>query len=226
MAKKNLPKIVVITDISTLDTPNMVSEAKGVVLTGDPDATTPPITDTILKAEADDLLDIHTARQTNPPTATADDEIVQRDKLAVDYQADALYVQTVANKVAKAAGDVAAGEVVVQRIGMKLKSKGTPHPRSFEVVASGIGWVHLRVKSVAKRAGYGWKYGITPVKDTPPAAFSPIIFTLGVELVITNLQSGEIYGFQYGSILPERKPSVSDGSDPITFSDFIYFVIP
>jgi hypothetical protein len=47
-----------------------------------------------------------------------------------------------------------------------------------------------------------------------------------VELIITNLQSGEIYGFQYGSILPERRPSVSDGSDPITFSDFIYFVIP
>src|SRR5690242_7792771 len=100
MSKKNLPKIVVITDISALSTPDMVSEAKGVKLTGDPDATTPPVTDTILNTEADDLQDIHTARQTNPPTKTADDEIVQRDILVEDYKLDAQYVEGVANKVA------------------------------------------------------------------------------------------------------------------------------
>src|SRR5205085_1690446 len=107
MAKKNLPKIVVITDISGLTSSEMVTEAGGIVLAGDPDVTTPPVTDTILHTEAGALQTVLNKRQTNPPTATADDETAARDIVAFDYQQDARYVETIANKVARAAGDVA-----------------------------------------------------------------------------------------------------------------------
>jgi hypothetical protein len=222
MAQQNLPKIVVITDISDLSTPDMVSEAKGIKLTGDPDVTSPPVTETILHTEADDLLNIHTKRQTNPPTATAEQEQLQRDIVIRDYKKDALEVQSVANDVAAAAGDVAAGIIVVQRTAFRLKKDGMPHQRHFEVVESGEGWVHLRTKAIHHPAGYVWNYGITAAKDTPPTIFKPLLFTLEVDIIINNLQSGSIYAFQVAGILPVQRPTFSDGVEPLTFSDFIY----
>jgi hypothetical protein len=134
-------------------------------------------------------------------------------------------VQSVANDVAAAAGDVAAGIIVVQRTAFRLKKDGMPHQRHFEVVESGEGWVHLRTKAVHDRAGYIWKYGIAPAKDTPPAVFSPLLFTLEVDVIIDHLKSGNIYGFQFASIKPVRRPTFSDGTDPFTFSDFLYIGI-
>jgi hypothetical protein len=225
MSSGNLPKIVVIKDISPLSTPEMISEALGVVFTGDPDATTPPVADPMLHAEAATLQTIHSKRQTNPPTATSDEEDVQRNILARAYKKDAVYVEGVANDVAVDAGDVNAGEAVVLRIGMKLKKEGMADARSFEVYDSGVEWVHIRCKAVAKRAGYVWRYGITTAKNTPPATLVDPIFTLEANLLITDLQSGAIYGFQFASILPTRSPEYANGTDAIIYSDFIYFAV-
>src|SRR5438105_4633065 len=124
MSDKNLPKIVVITDISQHETPEMISAGLAVKTTGDPDAGGCTVTDATLHTEANALQSVHNKRGTNPPTATAKDETVARDTLAEDYQFIAMFVQGIANKVAKAAGDVAAGdvaagEIVVQRTGFK-----------------------------------------------------------------------------------------------------------
>jgi hypothetical protein len=226
MSTPNLPKIVVISDISDLDTPNMVSEAKGIVFTGDPDATAPPVDDTTLHGHADDLQTAHTGRQTNPPTTTANDEKEARDTLIEEYQLDALYVQGVARKVAKAAGDIAAGKQVVARLGFKLKKDASANARTFEVYASGIGFVKIHAPSAAKKASYVWQYGVTKSKGTPPEIDGGKgVVNNQSEVEITNLVSGEIYGFRYAAVKSGEKTTHSDGEDPLIFSDFIYFVV-
>ena len=226
MSNSGIPKIVVKTDISELDTPDMVSVTLGIVFTGDPDATTPPVNDAALHGEADTLQAIHGKRQTNPPTATADDEDIQRKKVSRAYEKDARYVQDVANDVAEAAADSAAGEIVVTRIGFELKQQATPHARSFEVYDSGVAWVHVRTKAVAKKAAYVWQYGITAAKGTPPAIdINRTIVNLEADIKLTNLESGEIYGFRYATVEPGEKGTHSDGEEPLTFSDWIYFVV-
>jgi hypothetical protein len=226
MAKKNLPKIVVITDISNLETPDMITAGGGIVLTLDPDATAPPVADTVLHTEADDLQTVHNNRQTEPPTATANDEIGARDTLAFDYQQDARYVESIANKVAKAAGDVTAGIAVVNRTGFKLKKTGIRAARHFEIYASGIEWAHVRTKSVAKVAAYVWRFGITPIKGTPPAIEgSRAVVNLEADLKITNLKSGTIYGIQFAAVKRKEKRTYSNGEEPLIYSDWIYFVV-
>jgi hypothetical protein len=222
----NLPKIVVKTDISELDTPHMISEAKGIKFTGDPDATAPPEDDTALHGLADDLQDVHSARQTNPPTKSADDETVARDLLADAYQVDAQYVQTVARRVAKAGGDVAAGETVVARLGFKLKKDAATNARTFEVYASGVGFVKIHAPAAAKLAAYVWEYGTTDAKGTPPKIEGGRgIVNLQSSIEITNLEGGKIYGFRYAFVKQTEKGTHSDGEEPLVFSDFIYFVV-
>jgi hypothetical protein len=113
----------------------------------------------------------------------------------------------------------------VLRIGMKLKKEGIADARTFEVYDSGVEWVHIRCKAVAKRAAYIWRYGVTTAKDTPPAALVQPIITLQANLLITDLQSGTIYGFQFASIDSTDDPEYADGTDPYIYSDFIYFAV-
>jgi len=158
------------------------------------------------------------------------------------------YVEDTANTLA--AGDLSKAEQIIASSGYRLKKKGIAHPRSFEVVESGPGWVHLRVKAVGKRAGYAWRYGITTAKGTLPTTWSKVIFTLETEVVITNLKSATIYGFQEASILPvahtsktniaptassktvtpaattkAHKATFSDGQEPLQFSDIVYYIV-
>ena len=249
MAKQNLPKIVIAIDTSKKDVPTLCSDAKAVKTAGDPDATNPPVTDVVLGQQSDALIATHNLRKTNKSASLTSQEEQQRNILERSYKKVGLYVQGVANDVAVIKGDVAAGEAVAQRTGFMLKKKGTPHPRAFEVVESGPGWFHLRVKAIGKRAGYGWRYGVTSAKNIPPAEFRPVIFTLECEVVINNLKSGSIYGLQEACILPvshksstnpaitatsktatptastkAHKATFSDGQEPMQFGDFIYEV--
>src|SRR5437016_1742914 len=180
MSEANLPKIVVITDLSPLDTPDMITEAGAIKLTGDPDATAPPVADTAVHTEAANLQIIHNKRQLKPPTATAKEEQLQRDKVVAMYKKDARYVQDVANDVAEAAGDINAGIIVVQRIGVKLKKIGKVHSRHFEVIASGPGWVTLRVKSVGLKAAYIFRYGTSDKRGNPPVILGHPVINLEV----------------------------------------------
>jgi len=77
----------------------------------------------------------------------------------------------------------------------------------------------------SNRAGYIWRYGITPTKGTLPKAFSKDKTTLECNVTISNLQSGKIYGFAVAGVLTEKNPSISDGEEPNNFGDFIYFQI-
>lgn len=161
---------------------------------------------------------------------------------------NAHYVEDTANTAA--AGNLAKAQEMINSSGYKLKKKGEPHPRVFEVVASGIGWVHLRVKSVGTRAGYVWKYGAVTAKGLVPTTWSILVFTLETELVINGLKSNTIYAFEYASILPSshthktpvivplvvkaasklstsqsKKPTYTDGQVQLQFSDSIYYSV-
>ena len=242
----NLPKIKVALDLEEMDVTNLGSMAKGVKTTGDPDVINPSVTDVVMHGQADDLLDCHDQRGTDKSPSKTREERVLKNILIRSITDVGLDVEKAANKVAIAQGDVAAGEAVVLRCGYKLKKKGTKPPREFEVVASGPGWVHLRVKAVGSRAGYLWRFGITTEIGKTPTEFMPILFTLECEIIITNLKRGVIMGYQMASILPVKqvpttspnpdvakdaslggsakgnKPSYPAGTDPYNWTDFLY----
>ena len=243
----NLPKIVVALDLDTMDQNELCITAKGVITTGDPDVTTPPVTDAVLYAQADDLLKNLAKRKTDRSKDLTNIGLDLAGKVRMALQKDGLYVQSVANDVAEANGSVALGNAVVNRCGFKLKKKADKTPRDFKVVGSGPGWTHLRVKAVGKRAGYLWRFGKTTKKGIMPAGTLTTLFTLECEIIINNQDSGDIYGYQMASILPvshgsgtgtsptitaesasmmpaskTKKATISSDKDPYNWSDYIY----
>jgi hypothetical protein len=245
------PKIVVIRDLSTMDNTTVCTTALGTKTDGDPDVTNPPVKDLDFHQQANDALAVQTQRQTNQSKSLTSQSNELTDIVRVSYSSNAAYIEMIANKVMRTTGSYDAGVNVVQRCGYTQKTKGERHPRFFEVVASGPGWFHLRVKAVGKRAGYLWRLGITTEKGVKPTVFLPILFTLECEVVIMNLETGSIYGMQSASILPVAQTKNSDpsqtissksatvtvstkankttfnaGDDPYQWSDFIYEVCP
>jgi hypothetical protein len=213
---EKIPKIVVIRDLGYMDNTTLCKTALGTKTAGDADVVAPPVTDTVLHGEADDALAVQVQRQTNQSKSLTAQGNVLAGKVRVSYADNAAYVETIANKVVRNTGSYDAGVNVVERCGYMIKDKSEPHPRGFEVVESGPGWVHLRVKSVGKRAGYMWRCGITPEKDVKPSSFLPILFTLQSEVVIMGLRSGNMYGFQSASIVPVAQTKNSDPSQSIS----------
>ena len=249
MAK--IPKIVVIRDLRNEDNTTVCTTALGTKTGGDPDVTNPPVADDDLYEQANAALTVQTQRQTNQSKSLTSESNELTDIVRVSYSSNAAYIEMIANKVVRTTGSYDAGLNVVQRCGYRVKTKGELHPRSFEVVDSGQGWFHLRVKSVGKRAGYLWRLGITTERGVMPTVFLPILFTLECDVVIMNLESGSIYGLQSASILPvaqtknsdpsqtlssksatvtvstkANKPTFNAGDDPYQWSDFIYEVCP
>jgi hypothetical protein len=225
MMSMNIGKIVVISNIDDYTTLEAVDAVNSIKFTNDADCTNPPRTDVLLKADALALLNVHSSRAIVKDKSATQIENELSGKIKRWYTKCARYVEQVANDVAILNGDISYGLAVVYRTGFKLKRKAIMPPREFEVIDSGPGWVKLRCKSIAKKAGYIWRYGITPTKGTLPTAFSKDKTTLECIVTISNLQSGKIYGFAVAGVLPEKNPSISDGEEPNNFGDFIYFQI-
>jgi hypothetical protein len=246
---KGLPKIVVALDVDCMDDATVCNNAKGVKTAGDADVTNPPVTDAVLKTEADDVVAIIQKRVTDQSASLTKAQGELASKVRWSYTKVGQYVGQVANDVARAQGNVEAGEKVVLRCGFKLKKKGVLPPRDFEVVDSGVSWIHIRVKSLGKKAGYLWRFGKTTKKGIMPVAPLTTFFTMECEIIIDNLESADVMGFQSATILPvglgskkstkkglvqedasktpsmgSKKPTLSADSDPYNWSDFIYHV--
>jgi hypothetical protein len=249
--KSTIKKAKVSLEFQKLDANGLATFADGTVngLTGNTNLSTPPVALATVSPQITALRT--TLRQIssgNTSKALTRLEAQQVNALMQSLTTNGHYVEDTANTIA--AGDLSKAEQIIASSGYKLKKKGVAHPRSFEVVESGPGWVHLRVKAVGKRAGYAWRYGITTTKDSPPAAWSKIIFTLEAEVVITNLKGAAIYCFQEASILPvahtpktnvaataisrtvtpsattkAHKATFSDGQEPLQFSDIVYYTV-
>lgn len=222
MAIQNLPKIVVALETASMNVLEICSACNGVKTSGDSDVTNPPVDDTTFKTGSTTLANVHAQRQTDKSEALSRLEGELTAKLKLQYEETGRYVQMIANRVAIAHGNVEAGEAVVVRCGYNLKKKKSTHSREFEIIASGPGWVTLRVKSGGRGTAYCWRYGKTPTKGNPPTVFSPIIVTTRCTVTITNLANGSMYAFQFAKVLTSHEDSFSDGEAPQNFSDFIY----
>ncbi len=157
-------------------------------------------------------------------------------------------VEDTANRVA--AGNLTVAEGLITSTGYKLAKAKTPHKRTFEVVKTGTGWAHVRAAKARKgNEGHIWRYGITTAKNVAPVTLITR-FNLEADIVLTDLASNVIIGIQHASVLPVGRktgttPATGGGiitaipastakhsvfsnaaSDPYTWTDFIYTVIP
>jgi len=210
MAK--IKKIVVIRDLSDKDNTEVSKMALGTKTTGDPDVTNMPVSDTDFHKQANDSLDVQVQRQTDQSKSLTAKGNELCSKVRTSYFQNSGRIQDLANNLVATTGSYDAGVALVLRCGYLLKTKSEVHPRGFEIIDSGPGWVHLRVKAVGNRAGYIFRLGITTEKGVIPTTFLTILFSLQCEVVIMGLKSGSMYGFQFASILPVAQTKNSDPS--------------
>jgi hypothetical protein len=174
----------------------------------------------------------------------------QANTLMLSLATNGHNVEDIANTVA--AGNLEKAKQLILSSGYNLKKETAPHPRSFEVVESGPGWVHVRDKKASIGAeGNIWRFGITTAKNVPPNIVS-LRFNLEVDIIISDFPSGTILAIQHASVLPvghktntgtsatisgshatslpasAAKHTVFSNiiSDPYTWTDFLYVVIP
>ncbi len=216
---------------------------------GDPVVINPPVSDVDSKIQAGDIITISGKRVTDRSTNLTKEERVLVNKGKRTLKKNGLYIQGIANDVAVAAGDINAGIAVVERCGFKVKGKPSVHPRGFEIVAFGPGWIHIRVKSAGRDGSYIWKIGITDEKGVIPEKFISEFYTRECEIIITGLQPKVIYAVVEATVMPVpkkntktkapnletqdgslqqsagiSKPSYAIGSDPYNWSDPIFQV--
>ena len=211
---KNLDKITVNLDIDDKDVTTFCKDAKGVKTTGDHDVTDPPHTDAEIATQADKVLAVQSQRVTDKSLALTRLQKTLYATLVMMYTDVGLYVQQIARKVAVDQGNIAAGEAVVVRCGFKLKATPAVHPREFELVDSGPGWLHLRVKSPGVFSACAWRVGIAQAKGKLPDTFFPIVVTMECEVILTNISSGLLIAAQVAPILPASHGITSDDSKP------------
>lgn len=244
---KGFPKIVVARNIKKMKVATLCSNAKGVKTDGDSDVVNPPYSDAAIRLQADKVSMIHSLRITDKRMSLTRKEEQEVETLRLYYDSIGRNVQDKANEVAKDNGSIAAGEAVVLRCGFKLKKKRLLPPRMYEIVNSGPGWIHFRVKSAGKYAAYIWRFGFTNKKGVIPEEFMPVMVTMSCELIITHSFIGKILGAQVACVIPNKrsartkiakntlseqyestatfrgnKPVVEAGMDAMQWSDFIY----
>ena len=208
---QNLPKSFVSRRDQGLPVTEKISFGKGLTFVNDPDATDPPSDDTALNTGSNNLQSAHDVRQTNPSKANTANEKVKNNILTAMLDDDAAYVERVANKVAKDAGDVEAGYAVVTRIGFLLAGKGGGN-RIIGFCASGPGWAQAHeAKGRKGYEGHVWKVGITEKKATPPPN-TVQIFNLEADIIFNNLPSGTILAYCHASVAPVNAKSNPGGN--------------
>ncbi|MBI3502674.1 MAG: hypothetical protein HY063_12860 [Bacteroidetes bacterium] len=251
--KQTLKKAKVATDFQKLSASDLATFADGTVtgLTGNANLPAPTIALATITTQTTALRNtlklIASGNTSKTITAQA---ATQANALMLSLGTNGHYVEDTANTIA--AGDLKKAEGIITSSGYKLKKKATPHPRDFEVVETGPGFVHLRAKKAKKGAeGHIWRYGITTAKGTPPTTVI-VRFTLGADIIISDLASNTVVGAQHASILPVAHTKKTDPSstqtsktatqvalsktrhpmysnmvaDPYQWTDFIYAVIP
>ncbi len=209
-AKKNLPKIKTSRDYHNLNDSELGDFAYGIKFTGDPDATSPFDTDASVQALAAAMRTTHSGRQISTSKTATSSDTSERDALLRALDENASYLDVIANRVAKAKGDVEAGKGVITRIGFAVAGKGTGK-HAEGVVGTGVGWVHVREAKAKKgEEGHIWEGGPTSSKGVPPPT-TQHWYTLEVECIFNNIPSGTVFGYRHASVVPVKhksKPAV------------------
>lgn len=103
-------------------------------------------------------------------------------------------------------GDVEAGKSVITRIGYSVAAKGT-NKHVAGVVATGVGWVHVReAKSRKGIEGHIWEGGASTGKGVSPTS-TQHWYTLELECIFNNIPSGTVFAYRHASIAPVRQKS-------------------
>ncbi|MEI7513518.1 MAG: hypothetical protein WCJ74_02775 [bacterium] len=208
-----MKKIKVSRKYKKLNTLGLVAFAKGTKFQGDTAANTPPHADTAVYGAADDLHEANTKRQINPSKQNTEAEQVCRNILIDMLDANANYLETISNSVARAAGDYEAGKAVVNRIGFLVAGKGSGK-RNIGFIDSGVGWAHAHeAKSRKGNEGHIWKAGVPEAKGTPPTETS-YMFSLESDFIFTGLASGTVLAYCHGCVIPVNPKVQPSGSAP------------
>jgi len=252
--KQTIKKAKVSLDLNELDANGLTTFADGTAtgLTGNINFPNPPVSIVNVTSQATALRStLKLIASGNKSTTLTKQAAQQANTLILSLTANGHYVEDTANLIA--AGDITRAEGLITGTGYKLKKKIAPHPRDFEVVATGPGWAHIRAKKAGakKQEGHLWRYGVVTAKGVPPVTVI-LRVTLETDIILNDLASGTIIGVQHASILPvshtkktdvtptitgrvaslvpiskSRHPMFSHTvSDPYQWTDFIYTVIP
>lgn len=209
MSVRNLPKLKVSLKFKRLSDLALISFAKTSSFHGDPDAANPPYSDNDIYFYADDFMAALINMKTNPSTAATALKNSKRIILINALDDNAHYLESIANKVARANGDADKGRNVVFRIGFNLSGQGSFN-RFPGVVDVGIGWAHVReTKSKRGNEGHVWEAGLTDTKGVPPA-ITHTWNSLEAEGIFNNIPSGKIFAYRHASIVPVSH-STKDG---------------
>jgi hypothetical protein len=248
--KATTKKATLSLEFKSMDAASLAQFADGTVvgLTNNAGFTAPPVALATVTSQTATLRTTSGQRSGgNKSTALTKTEAHQAGILMQSLTTNAHYVEDTANT--QAAGDLAVAEQLILSTGYTLKQHAAPAPRSFEIVATGPGWAHVRVaKAQDGGEGHMWRFGLTPVKGTAPATLLTR-YTLSVDVVIADIPSGSILGVQHASILPvpraaKKAAAAKKGvapaaltatghtvvsfpvADPYAWTGFIYTVIP
>ena len=190
----------------------LIPAIKGIIFLNDPDATTPPYPDTSTHGKADDLGTALANYVADPSPANT--TLIASARVALLDEADAniVYAETIANKVARAKGDYNAGLDVLKRLGIVVAGKGGGK-RNVGVVEVGEGWVHVHEDKAKKGVeGHVWEVGIPKVKGTPPDPSTTQRFhNLEADCIFTVPQGPVIIAYRHASVLPLGRKSKSSG---------------
>jgi len=209
MAKKGLPTSKASKEYHSFNTTDLCSFANG-INTGVPalnqPSATPPVSPVVtmatLKAKALSLFNIHSGRQTSPPTTTALQEDTAKTDLLHNLDKLVNQADSVAEDATIAAGDVSVGNAILTSIGLKLAGKGGGHPHTFKQLKSAKNSVLVQFPSAGRGGIISVRCEIT-TEGVIPATWGPTISISIAELLISGggLKTGQILAIQYGYTL-------------------------
>jgi len=210
---KRIRKIKVSRAYKRLGNPKLVSFAKTTKFQGDHDAISPIHDDAAVHGAADNLMDGVSLAKLNPSTQNTSAVTVLRNILLDMLDDNANYLEIIANKVAKAAGDYAAGTAVVERIGFQVTGQGGGK-RNIGFIDAGVGWAHAHEDKARKGTeGHVWKAGITDAKDTPPKETNTY-YGVEADFIFTGAASGGVLAYCHGSVVPVNQKTTPSGQAP------------
>jgi hypothetical protein len=224
--RKVIKRVLIALNLHVMDTPGLVSLLRAIIkgFTSNPNFTTAdlakmPMVVADMVNQANNLESTHTSRKTNKSPSLTSLELDQATTVMNTLTDTAHFVQDFANR--KAAGDLAIAVQIITSVGFQVKKEFVKHQRTFKVVSTEKGQVHLRTKAEGARVAY-----LFQVSDDGGKTWSFPIVTLEAEVIITNLKSLAEYSFRYGYVKPARKPTVAAGSEQPVWSDLIHAVVP
>jgi hypothetical protein len=161
-----------------------------------------PYDDTATHAAGTAIQNVYGKFKAKPPTAIKADVDIAVNNAAEIYNQNAAYIESMARKAAKAAGDISVGIKLVENAGYFLKGPKSPTVNGFTAEPEGAGSVRVNTKAVAPHAGYVRQYGVTTAEGVPPTKCEELLFSLQAEIHISSLTKASILGVREASIIP------------------------